>query len=133
MAENMQGESFKGLLDGSIKQDDFRNVIYYHYYDYPAFHMVKKHYGIRTARYKLIHFYDDIDTWEFYDLKKDPTEHNNAISDASYSAIIANMHSKLDSVQKAYKVTAKEFEKAPKEKITNAYKQFKRLRGVPME
>jgi len=133
MAENMQGESFKGLLDGSIKQDDFRNVIYYHYYDYPAFHMVKKHYGIRTERYKLMHFYDDIDSWEFYDLKKDPTEHYNAISDASYSDIIARMHSKLDSVQKAYKVTSKEFEKAPKEKITNAHKQFKRLRGVPME
>tara|TARA_R110002033_G_scaffold169897_2_gene211238 strand:- start:39227 stop:40858 length:1632 start_codon:yes stop_codon:yes gene_type:complete len=133
MAKNMQGESFKGLIEGSINQDDFRDVIYYHYYDYPAFHMVKKHYGIRTKRYKLMHFYDDIDTWEFYDLVNDPQEQKNAINDVSYTSIIAKMHIKLDSVQKIYKVSEKEFERASPEKIQNAYKQFKRLRGIPVE
>lgn len=127
----MQGKSFKGLLDGSLEEDDFRDVVYYHYYDYPAFHMVKKHYGIRTKRYKLIHFYDDIDTWEFYDLKKDPKEMYNAINDDVYSKTINRMHKKLDSVQKHYKVTEKEFEKAPKEKIKQAYEQFDKLRGKP--
>ena len=66
----MQGESLKPLLDGNPDVSDFRDVVYYHYYDYPAFHMVKKHYGIRTDGFKLIHFYDDIDTWKFYDLEK---------------------------------------------------------------
>ncbi|RKN79325.1 sulfatase family protein [Ulvibacterium marinum] len=127
----MQGKSFKGLLDGSLEEDDFRDVVYYHYYDYPAFHMVKKHYGIRTKRYKLIHFYDDIDTWEFYDLKKDPKEMYNAINDDVYSKTINRMHKKLDSVQKHYKVTEREFEKAPKEKIKRAYEQFDKLRGKP--
>jgi arylsulfatase A-like enzyme len=127
----MQGKSFKGLVDGSLGEDDFRDVIYYHYYDYPAFHMVKKHYGIRTKRYKLIHFYDDIDTWEFYDLEKDPKELYNAINDSVYSKTIAQMHQKLDSVQRLYKVTKKEFEKAPKEKVKRAYKQFEKLRGKP--
>tara|TARA_R110002051_G_scaffold40146_1_gene83794 strand:+ start:9485 stop:11119 length:1635 start_codon:yes stop_codon:yes gene_type:complete len=133
MANEMQGESFKGLLDGSMNEADFRDIVYYHYYDYPAFHMVKKHYGIRTKRYKLMHFYDDIDAWEFYDLKKDPKELKNAIDDASYSKIIAEMHIKLDSMQKVYGVTKAEFEKAPKVKVENAYKQFKRLRGIPMK
>tara|TARA_R110002050_G_scaffold59259_2_gene132561 strand:+ start:7651 stop:9282 length:1632 start_codon:yes stop_codon:yes gene_type:complete len=133
MAKNMQGESFKGLVEGSINEDDFRDVIYYHYYDYPAFHMVKKHYGIRTKRYKLMHFYDDIDTWEFYDLVNDPQEQKSAINDVSYTSIIAKMHIKLDSVQKVYKVSEKEFERASPEKIQNAYKQFKRLRGIPVE
>ena len=95
MAKNMQGESFKGLIEGSINQDDFRDVIYYHYYDYPAFHMVKKHYGIRTKRYKLMHFYDDIDTWEFYDLVNDPQEQKNAINDVSYTSIIAKRRTLL--------------------------------------
>ena len=125
----MQGQSFKGLLDGSFKTDDFRDLVYYHYYDYPAFHMVKKQYGIRTKRYKLIHFYDDIDSWEFYDLEKDPQELNNAYGAAVYSKIVSEMHKKLDSVQKAYRVTEKEFEQAPKENVEKAYESFARLRG----
>lgn len=39
--------------------DDWRESIYYHYYDYPAWHMVRKHDGVRTDRYKLIHFYGE--------------------------------------------------------------------------
>ena len=129
MASDMQGQSLKGLLDGSIQDDDFRDLIYYHYYDYPAFHMVKKHYGIRTKRYKLIHFYDDIDTWEFYDLDNDSMELDNKIDDQAYTSVIKTMHQKLDSIQKVYKVSDKEFERAPQEKVDRAYKQFKRLRG----
>ncbi|MCM4165405.1 MULTISPECIES: sulfatase [unclassified Arenibacter] len=130
MGKEMQGESFKGLLDGSRSETDFREIIYYHYYDFPAFHMVKKHYGIRTNRYKLMHFYDDIDQWELYDLKKDPLEKNNLIEDGKYSDVLIEMHRKLDSVQDFYKVTDKEFQKAPKEKVENAYKLFERLRGL---
>lgn len=128
-SDDMQGRSLRGLLNGDLNEDDFRDAIYYHYYDYPAFHMVKKQYGIRTERYKLIHFYDDIDTWEFYDLEEDPKELRNAINDPSYSEVIAMMHKKLDSLQTHYKVTEKEFEQAPKEDVQKAYKQFERLRG----
>lgn len=129
LGEGMQGESFLGLLSGSIKEADFRDVIYYHYYDYPAFHMVKKHYGIRTQRYKLMHFYDDIDQWELYDLQTDPKEQTNLIQDEKYAQVLEQMHNKLDSVQKVYGVTDKEFEQAPKAKVDAAYKQFKKLRG----
>mgnify|MGYP003624540283 CR=1 FL=1 len=129
----MQGKSFKPLLDGNINDDDFRDVIYYHYYDYPAFHMVKKHYGIRTKRYKIMHFYDDIDTWEFYDLKNDPSELTNLISHKNYETIISTMKVKLDAVQSFYGISKKEFERASKERVERAYKQFKRLRGKPIE
>ena len=132
-ASEMQGESFRGLLDGSLNENDFRQVVYYHYYDYPAFHMVKKHYGIRTQKYKLIHFFDDIDAWELYDLENDPKELHNLINDFNYRYVRAMMHKKLDSVQKVYKVTDREFEKASQEQIEEAYKQFKRLRGTPLE
>ena len=130
LEEEMQGESFMGLLNGSMSEADFRDVIYYHYYDYPAFHMVKKHYGIRTQRYKLLHFYDDIDQWEFYDLEKDPLEKHNAIDDQEYSDRVSIMLRKLDSVQKVYMITDKEFLKAPKEKVEAAYQQFLELRGT---
>ncbi|MBB1489791.1 DUF4976 domain-containing protein, partial [Oceanospirillum sp. D5] len=58
--KDMQGKSLKPLLTNTIKDEDFRDAIYYHYYDFPAFHMVKKMYGVRTNRFKLIHVYDDI-------------------------------------------------------------------------
>ncbi len=48
----------------------WRKSLYYHFYEYPAEHMVKRHYGVRTERYKLIHFYNDIDVWELYDLRQ---------------------------------------------------------------
>lgn len=131
--EEMQGESFKGLLTDTMGKEDFRDVIYYHYYDYPAFHMVKKHYGIRTDRYKLIHFYDDIDTWEFYDLKEDPQELTNRIDEEAYAEVIAMMHRKLDSVQQQYRVTDKEFERAPEAAVEKAYENFKKLRGKAIE
>lgn len=129
----MQGESFLGLLEQRENGKDFRNVAYYHYYDYPAFHMVKKHYGIRTDRYKLMHFYDDIDVWEFYDLKRDPKEAYNAIDDQAYALTVEKMRKKLDSVQRRYGVTDREFQKAPREKVDKAYEAFKRLRGTPMK
>jgi len=131
LSKDMQGESFFGLLNGTLNEDDYRDVVYYHYYDYPAFHMVKKHYGIRTKRYKLIHFYDDIDTWELYDLEKDPNEKINLIMNTDYDQVLHRMRVKLDSVQTHYKITETEFKKAPKDNVDKAYEQFKRLRGTP--
>ena len=130
--KDMQGISFKKVLYGE-EAEIGRDAIYYHYYDFPAFHMVKRQYGIKTDRYKLIHFYDDIDTWEFYDLEKDPKEQNNLIDAEEYQAEVKMMHQKLNSVQQHYQVTEKEFETTPKEKVDQAYKNFERLRGTPIK
>lgn len=54
--KEMTGRPLTALFDGT-KQKDWRSSIYYHYYDYPAYHTVRKHDGVRTERYKLIHFY----------------------------------------------------------------------------
>ena len=126
---DMQGKSLRPLLEQREESEDFRDAIYYHYYDYPAFHMVKKMYGVRTNRYKLIHVYDDIDEWELYDLKNDPNELKNIINDSEYDGVKAQLRKKLEMLQAVYKVTNKEFENAPKEQIDKAFKQFERLRG----
>ncbi|MEA3478709.1 MAG: sulfatase [Bacteroidota bacterium] len=99
----MQGKSFRSMfLD---EQDtDWRDAVYYHYYEYPGAHMVKRHYGIRTHRYKLIHFYHDIDEWEFYDLREDPKEMNNLYPDESYIDIIRDLKVKLAELQEQYQV-----------------------------
>lgn len=131
--KDMQGKSLRPLLENTIEHDDFRAAIYYHYYDFPAFHMVKKMNGIRTKRYQLIHVYDDIDEWELYDLKADPSELHNLIHYDDYQEVKRNLHEQLKHLQQRYNVTAKEFEKAEKDEIKQAYKKFERLRGKPIK
>jgi len=126
--EDFQGKSLKPLLEKTLKEP-FRDAIYYHYYDFPAFHMVKRHYGVRTDRYKLMHFYDDNDQWELYDLELDPTEAHNLYGNPSYKEIQAQLHQRLEDLQVQYGVTNREFEKTPKERVQRVYKQFEKLRG----
>lgn len=100
--EDMQGKSFVPLLKGEDDTWD-REAIYYHYYEYPAVHMVKRHYGVATKRYKLMHFYYDIDEWELYDLKNDPDEMHNVYYDKDYQDIVIDLKSKLKELRENYK------------------------------
>ena len=100
--KDMQGESLVPLLKRN-KQKWKRDAVYYHYYEYPAEHAVKRHYGIATKEYKLIHFYYDIDEWELYDRKKDPKEINNVYHDPEYAQIVNSMKVKMTEVRKKYK------------------------------
>lgn len=100
---DMQGVSLVPLLMGQ-KPGDWRDALYYHYYEYPAEHAVRKHYGIRTDRYKLIHFYDDIDAWELYDLQADPHEMHNLIDDPAYERAERLLRKKLAALRKEYRV-----------------------------
>jgi len=98
--DDIQGESFREIVSG--KSDDWRDAIYYTYYEYPGGHSVKRHYGIRTDQYKLIHFYYDMDYWEMYDLNKDPNEMNNVYNHPDYSNIQIEMHAKLEKIRLKY-------------------------------
>ncbi|MBE0654317.1 MAG: sulfatase [Bacteroidales bacterium] len=101
--DDMQGKSFWPLLKEK-NHPPFRDAVYYHYYEYPFWHHVQPHYGIRTDRYKLIHFYYDIDEWEFYDLVADPHELQNLYGIQDYDSIIAEMKIRLDSLKKEAKM-----------------------------
>lgn len=91
--DEVQGLGFLANMEGNTPAD-WPTSMYYHYYEFPFWHHVQPHYGIRNQQYKLAHFYYNIDVWEFYDLAKDPKELNNAIHDPAYSEIIEQM--KLD-------------------------------------
>ncbi len=99
--DDIQGRSMLPLLRGDSVAD-WRGSLYYHYYEYPAEHMVKRHYGVRTERYKLIHFYDDIDTWELYDLQADPHEMHNAYADPAMRPVIEQLRNELVKLQTQY-------------------------------
>jgi arylsulfatase A-like enzyme len=98
---DMQGESLVPLLTGKMENWN-RDAVYYHYYEYPAEHMVNRHYAIVTEDYKLIHFYYGLDYWELYDRKKDPHEMNNVYGDPAYSEIQEKLHKELIEIRKKY-------------------------------
>lgn len=99
--QDMQGESMKPLLNGSKLKKPWRKEVYYHYYEL-SFGLTK-HYGVRTPHYKLMHFYDPIDSWELYDLQKDPDEMNNVYAEPAYAAVVADLKKRIVTLQKKYK------------------------------
>lgn len=100
--DDVHGKSLVPLITGK-KTKDWRKSVYYHYYEYPGPHDVKRHYGIRTDRYKLIHFYNDIDQWELYDLKLDPNEVTNLYGRKGYEDLTKSLFDQLVKTQALYK------------------------------
>jgi len=89
--ERMQGRSLVPLLTGA-KPADWRSAFYYHYYEYPADHHVRPHYGVITDRYTLTHFYwPDVDYWELFDREKDPQEMTSVFDDPAYAGVRTNL------------------------------------------
>jgi arylsulfatase A-like enzyme len=98
---DMQGESLLPLLTGHPEAWT-RDAVYYHYYEYPAVHMVKRHYAVVTEQYKLVHYYYDTDEWELIDRIKDPQELRNVYDDPTYAPAVAELHRKLEALRKQY-------------------------------
>jgi arylsulfatase A-like enzyme len=98
--DDMQGRSFREIASG--KNVPWRDAVYYHYYEHPSVHGIKRHYGVRTDRYKLIHFYYDVDEWELYDLVNDPNEMRSVYDDPEYAEIQKTMHIRLNELRSQY-------------------------------
>jgi len=92
---DIQGTSFLNLLKANGKNVVTREASYYHYYEFPQPHHFSPHFGITTARYKLIRFYEGQDTWELYDLKKDPNELHNLYGQKKYEKTVQQLKNKL--------------------------------------
>ncbi len=99
---SMQGRSLVPLMMGQTPED-WRQYLYYHYYEFPAVHSVQKHEGITNGRYKLIHFYE-LDEWEFYDLATDPMEMNNAYTDPANEELITTLKDRFRRLKIQYGV-----------------------------
>ena len=102
--DDMQGQSLLPLLKDQ-KVNHWRDALYYHYYEYPSEHEVRPHYGIRTSRYVLMHFYGDMDEWELFDLEKDPHEMQNLYQDQNYQDIVVDLKKQLNQLEITYKDT----------------------------
>ena len=128
--EDLQGQSLMRLLNGKGSAD-WRKSIYYHYFEFPGGHSVRRHCGVRTERYKLMHFYLEKE-WELFDLEKDPLEMKSVYGDPAYSAIQAELTAELERLKKHY--NDNEFSPSsparPKKKLIKEHPEFPVLYGV---
>jgi len=106
--EEIQGRSMKALLKNQ-NEVSWRDAVYYHYYEFPNEHAVKRDYGVRTDRYKLIHFYNDIDVWELYDLDNDSEEMINVFGQEEYTEVQKLMEKRLTELQLEYDDNSMEY------------------------
>lgn len=105
---DMQGESLVPLMRGR-RPRYWRTSIYYHYYEFPAVHMVAKHYGVRTQRHKLIYYYET-DEWELFDLEQDPHELKSVYADPAYTDVVRGLKIELKRLRTYYNdTTGKDF------------------------
>lgn len=89
--DRMQGRSLIPLFQGATPAD-WRTAFYYHYYEYPADHHVRPHYGVITDRYTMAHFYaPDVDYWELFDREKDPGEMRSVFGNPAYAEVQTNL------------------------------------------
>ena len=91
--DDMQGRSIVPILEGG-SGDDWRKSLYYHYYEFPGWHSVRRHEGVFDGRFKLINFYN-LAEWEFFDLESDPSEMSSQYTNPEYADKIAEMKEEL--------------------------------------
>lgn len=103
---DMQGASLVPTLKGKTPED-WRSSHYYHYYEYPGWHMVHRHEGVYDGRFKLMNFYD-LGEWELYDLETDPQELQNQYGNPEYAEVREQLHEELTKLREQYEVPENE-------------------------
>ncbi len=106
---DMQGASLVPLFKGQTP-DDWRTSFYYHYYEFPGAHSVNRHFGVTDGTHKLIHYYGpnhdggEIDTWELFDLSRDPHELRSQANNPEYADIRKKLEVELERLRQLYDV-----------------------------
>jgi arylsulfatase A-like enzyme len=94
----LHGRSLMPLLNG--RETSWRDAFLYEYYEYPAAHCVRKNRGVRTDRWKLVHFWEQPEEWELYDLQTDPDETVNLAARPEQRSRIAELRRRLEALRR---------------------------------
>jgi arylsulfatase A-like enzyme len=110
----MQGRSLRPILRGK-KPVDWRTSMYYRYWMHlDSIHRVQAHYGVRTARYKLVRYPGEgagvpgasaerrEPAWELFDLAADPFELRSVHADPAYAGIRSDLTEELARLQRKF-------------------------------
>ncbi|HKB05263.1 MAG TPA: sulfatase [Gemmataceae bacterium] len=102
--KDLHGRSLVPVLKRQTPAD-WRKSFYYHYYEFPGPHDVRKHYGVVTDRYKLVRFYEPgVDYWELFDLKSDPKELTSVYGKPEYAGVQKELETELARLRTELKV-----------------------------
>jgi arylsulfatase A-like enzyme len=96
--KEMHGRSMVPLLKDPKAEG--RKDWLYEYYEYPGPHSVRKNRGVRTERYKYIHYYEEPQEYELYDLEKDPEERTNLYGKKGYEELADTLRKRLQELRK---------------------------------
>lgn len=99
--EDIQGVSFRSIAGGK-KPKGWREAMYYRFYEQA--YDIGPHEGIRTQRYKLIHFLYGDSGWELYDLEKDPDEMKNVYGNPENRTLAEKLKTQMESLKQRYRV-----------------------------
>ena len=66
--------------------------------------MVRRHDGVRTDRFKLIHYYD-LQEYELFDLQEDPKELRSLHRSEAHADVMDKLKQELERLRKHYAVT----------------------------
>jgi len=94
---HMQGKSLMPLA--AAPDPNFRKEWYYEYYEFPSGEMVRPHRGIRTERYKYIHYIMDPQEFEMYDLQEDPGEVNNLYGKPDHMTLQNDLAARMEKLR----------------------------------
>jgi arylsulfatase A-like enzyme len=100
----MQGKTMMPLAEEKPNLA-WREDWLYEYYEYPGFENVRPCRGVRTKRYKYIHYFVEPQEYELYDLESDPNEANNLYGKRGYEQLTAEMRTRLANLRKQTKDT----------------------------
>jgi arylsulfatase A-like enzyme len=94
-----QGRSLVPFMKGT-PPTDWRKDWLYEYFEYPGAEQVRPNRGVRTDRYKLIHYFLPPQEFELYDLQEDPGELHNLYGDPRYAKLTADLMNRIDELRK---------------------------------
>ncbi|HLZ77413.1 sulfatase [Phenylobacterium sp.] len=95
----MQGRSFAALAEGR-PAPDWRKDWLYEYYEYPGYENVRPNRGVRTERYKFIHYFTEPQEYELYDLQADPHEDHNLYGRPEVAELTARLKARLEELRR---------------------------------
>jgi arylsulfatase A-like enzyme len=93
-----QGRSLVPFMKGTPPAD-WRQDWLYEYYEFPGLEHVRPHRGVRTERYKLIHYFLPPEEFELYDLQGDPGELHNLAYDPAHLKLRNELFSRIEQLR----------------------------------
>jgi arylsulfatase A-like enzyme len=96
---DFQGKSLMPLIEQP--PSDWRQDWLYEYYEYPGFENVRPCRGVRTQRYKYIHYFTEPQEFELYDLETDSAEMHNLYGDLKYEDLTRRLAARIEELRRA--------------------------------